>query len=899
MKESGGDVRLMGFGHRVYKNYDPRAKIIKKMADQVFEVTGRNPLLDIALELERIALEDEYFVKRKLYPNVDFYSGLIYQAMELPDRDVPRAVRDPAHVRLAVAVGRDARGQGAEDRPPAADLPRLGQARVHAAAPALVGPMAAASTAGAATPASAVLAFAEGEGRSVLLEHEVYALLLDAGIDVPRHRLVPTPEAIDESLCAELGSEEVVVKIASADLLHKSDVGGVLGCRNDTASLRKAAARVVASARAAAPQARLEGVLAVERVRFRSGTGREVLAAFRHDPAFGPVVVLGVGGLDTEALLGALVPAKARAMMAARGLTADRALRALRGTLVHAALTGRLRTSRGSGIAEDRVAGLAVALGRLAEVWAGFLPPGGLGLAELEVNPIVASDDGRLVALDGLARLHRPKALPPERPVAELRRLLTPKSAVVVGASAEGLNPGRIILRNLVEGGGVPRERIWAIHPRAAEIEGCRAFPSLSDLPEAADLAIVSVAADRGADEVVQEIVTTRRARTVTLIAGGFGETEGGRAAEGRIRVALAESHRAPDGGVLLNGGNCLGIISLPGRYNTFFIPPHKLPVREGPGRGLASISQSGAYLVSQISNLDGVVELRYAVSFGNQMDVTVSDYLAYLEGDPGTRVFSVYLEGFQPGDGERFLDAVRRITASGRHVLFYKAGRTREGSAAAASHTASAVGDYEVCEELARAAGAVVATSLDQFEDDVTTFALLDGRLAAGRRVAVLSNAGFEATAAADSLHGMELAVLTEPTRRALAGLLPPGIVDVHNPVDATPVTPTEKYVAIAKALAEDPGVQALVVAGVPATPFLDSLGRGEGHREDVAGERGLATLLARLFRETAKPVVFSVDSGALYDPLVAALRGAGLPTFRRVDRATRALARFIGLGR
>jgi len=76
-----GEVKLMGFGHRVYKNYDPRAKIIKKAADAVFEVTGKNPKLEIAIELERIALEDEYFVKRKLYPNVDFYSGIIYQAM--------------------------------------------------------------------------------------------------------------------------------------------------------------------------------------------------------------------------------------------------------------------------------------------------------------------------------------------------------------------------------------------------------------------------------------------------------------------------------------------------------------------------------------------------------------------------------------------------------------------------------------------------------------------------------------------------------------------------------------------------------------------------------------------------------------------------------------------------
>jgi citrate synthase len=79
-----GEFRLMGFGHRVYKNYDPRARIIKQVADEVFEVTGKDPLLDIALELERIALEDDYFVKRKLYPNVDFYSGIIYQAMGFP-----------------------------------------------------------------------------------------------------------------------------------------------------------------------------------------------------------------------------------------------------------------------------------------------------------------------------------------------------------------------------------------------------------------------------------------------------------------------------------------------------------------------------------------------------------------------------------------------------------------------------------------------------------------------------------------------------------------------------------------------------------------------------------------------------------------------------------------------
>ena len=121
----------MGFGHRVYKSYDPRAKIIKRMADLVFEVTGKNPLLEMALELERIALEDEYFVSRRLYPNVDFYSGLIYQAMGFPLDDLPGAVRHSAHRRLDGPMGRDADRSRAEDRAAAADLHRLATPRLR------------------------------------------------------------------------------------------------------------------------------------------------------------------------------------------------------------------------------------------------------------------------------------------------------------------------------------------------------------------------------------------------------------------------------------------------------------------------------------------------------------------------------------------------------------------------------------------------------------------------------------------------------------------------------------------------------------------------------------------------------------------------------------------------
>jgi hypothetical protein len=128
----GGEIRLMGFGHRVYKHYDPRAQIIKKVAEDVFTVTGTNPLLEIALELERIALQDDYFVSRHLYPNVDFYSGIIYQAMGLPVEMFPVLFGIPRTSGLAGAVGGAAPGCRAEDRPAAADLRRVRCARLRA-----------------------------------------------------------------------------------------------------------------------------------------------------------------------------------------------------------------------------------------------------------------------------------------------------------------------------------------------------------------------------------------------------------------------------------------------------------------------------------------------------------------------------------------------------------------------------------------------------------------------------------------------------------------------------------------------------------------------------------------------------------------------------------------------
>jgi len=741
-----------------------------------------------------------------------------------------------------------------------------------------------------------LLARAASEGRDLLLEPEVYALLAAGGIQVPAHHLVRSPEEVDENLCASLRSERAVVKVVSPDILHKSDIGGVIACLNTVREVRQAAASVLGAAASSCPAARIRGALVAERVPHLGGPGREILAGFRYDRAFGPVVFLGVGGLDAEYLQSVLKGERARAIRSTLGLTEEAARLMIRGTLVHQALCMGLRSAPRQVIPEETLTRLLLRLSALAEAFAGLAPAGGLGLSELEVNPFVAAEDGRIVALDALARLHRPALPAAPRPVDRVRSLLVPEDAVVIGVSAESVNVGRIILRNLLQGGGIPRERIFVVHPRAEAIDGCRAFPSPDALPHPVDMAVVAVPAGGGADRVVVDLVESRRARTVTLVTGGFGETEGGREAEARMREAVERSHLSGDGGVLVNGGNCLGIISAPGGYSTFFLPPYKLPFHDAPAQNVASISQSGAYLVTQISNLDRAVRPRYAISFGNQVDLTVSDYLEYLERDPEVRVFAVYLEGFRRGDGRRFLEIAGRLVSSGRNVLLYKSGRTREGRAAASSHTAAVVGDYEVSRDLVRSVGVLDCVTLDMFEDYLMTFSFLADRQSSGKRVAVLSNAGFECTAAADRLYGLELAELSTRTRRRLGELLPPGIVDVHNPLDTTPITPTDLYAGCVEALLEDPGVDGLVVSSVAATPYLENLARGEGHREDIARESSLPSRLIRIFRESGKPMVFSVDSGALYEECVQMMKRSGLPCFRKVDRATRALAAFLG---
>ncbi|MGZ5496602.1 MAG: acetate--CoA ligase family protein, partial [Candidatus Aminicenantales bacterium] len=667
-----------------------------------------------------------------------------------------------------------------------------------------------------------VLERAEKDGRSCLLEPEVYEILKDAGIATPRHLFVPVGQKASRKDLAALGTPEVVVKIVSPLVIHKSDVGGVAFAKANPAAVTRACAAmlrtVVARTRAAERKAVREsvrGFLLVEKVAFDdAGFGSEILLGLRNSQDFGPVLTMGSGGLDVEYMNARLKEGRAVAIASAHLLDDAKA----GGLIEPLAFFGKLAaTFRGRKplVSPKILVDTFLRFRDLAAAFSAFSAATPFVLEEAEVNPFVVRR-GRLVPLDGVCRFSRAKAAASARPVEAVGRLLKPASIGIIGVS-EKMNIGHVILNNILKGGFDPGN-VTVVKPGLESIEGCRCVPTVEAMPAAVDLFVLTLGADQCYD-VIKDLVDHGKARSVILIAGGMGEKEGGASIEGRIRDLLSEGRRSGRTTPVVNGGNCLGIVSKPGLYDTLFIPDHKLPRPKRAGSASAMISQSGAFMICRMSKLPSIEPL-YSVSLGNQIDLTASDYLNYLKDDPEVRTFSVYMEGFRPGDGLAFARAIREITASGRAVLVYNAGRSPEGRSATSSHTASVAGDYGVFKALCEQAGAIVANDLFEFESFMKGLAWLEGRVVRGRRVGLVSNAGFECVMMADNLKdgtGLDLAAFAPETReRILASLRPLGIdrlLDVHNPLDVTPVADDAAFGESTRAFVEDPGVDCAVI--------------------------------------------------------------------------------------
>ena len=418
----------------------------------------------------------------------------------------------------------------------------------------------------------AVIDGARADGREALFEHEAYALLEEVGIAFPTRVFVPSARDVTAADLGRLAGTHVVLKGVAPALLHKSEVGAVAVVPRTPDAVGAAAAAM----RVRLAGAALAGFLVAEFVDHDRGPGGELLASVRRTAEFGAVATFALGGVHAEFLSTELRDEVAlTAASPLLGLPADLATRTTAARLLTQPMRGL--PPRLDAVVLSAFMKRLLALARVAEM---------LELGDCEMNPVVVSGGG-LVALDALVTLRMPSQPALPRPLQKLPALLQPARIAVVGVS-DHLNPGRIILRNVLRE-GTPRERITVVKPGHDEIDGCLAVPSVRDLPSPVDLLVVAVAAGQAPD-VIEDAVTGGLAETIVLIPGGFEEKEGSAELSARIRRTLDASRATPSRGPLLVGGNCLGIRSRPGRYDTLFIPEEKLPPPQGPSDPLALI---------------------------------------------------------------------------------------------------------------------------------------------------------------------------------------------------------------------------------------------------------------------------------------------------------------------
>lgn len=737
-----------------------------------------------------------------------------------------------------------------------------------------------------------LLEHVQAEGRTQLYEHEVYVLIeLTGAISPPRYQFVPRGQRYAPESTGAMTGSKVVLKIVSADVVHKSDVGGIAVVPNDPEAINRGLVQLIGRHE---KKADVAGVLVVEFVEhLHHGFGSELFVGIRASREFGPVIAAGLGGVDTEYLASRMLPGVAVAKAVVSGTTPEKFLELFKKTAAYEVLAGKVRGHERV-VSDAELMRCFRAFMSIARKFCVARDDAGPTLEELEVNPF-AFRQQHLVPLDGRARLGKVAAGKPARPRDKMQCLTDPRTIAVLGVSANEKSFGRVILNN-IRRCGFPADRLHVIKPGVADVDGVPCVPDIAALPEPVDLLIVAAGAKQLPD-IVSAAIDGGKTRACIMIPGGVGETEGSDALESRVRDLIFASRKRPDGGPIFVGPNCLGIQSRTGRYDTFFIPPDRLDTQwDAPARPAAIISQSGAFIITRLSNLECLNPV-LTISIGNQIDATHSDMLRAVAARSDIHAIGVYVEGFDDLDGLEFLDAVSAAAAAEKTVIFYKAGRTDTGRTAAAGHTASVAGDYDVCQSAVAQAGAIVVDTFKEFEQLLELSTALHEKTVAGRRVGVVTNAGFEAVGMADAIQGpryrVEIPPLRPQTVSQLGRLLEQhqlnGLVNPRNPLDLTPMATEAAYEDSIRLMQQSDEIDAIVVSLVPLAPQLFVTD------EQITRAESLARRVPALFRESRKPLIFVVDAGPLYDPLVRAVRFAGVPVFRTCDQALRSLGRYL----
>ncbi len=667
----------------------------------------------------------------------------------------------------------------------------------------------------------------------VITEELAKQVLTEYGVKVPPYALVTSEE--EAAAKAKQMGFPLVAKIVSPEILHKTDVKGVkVGLQNE-AQVREAFSDMYS--RLSTQYSTVKGVLLEKMV----PPGAELIVGLQNDPQFGPILMVGIGGIYTEVFkdvaFRVLPITKQDALDMVNDLKGKKILEGFRGA---------------AAVDKDMIANALVSIGDLGTEMAP-------SYESIDFNPVIFYEKDYYV-VDAKIILRKaidPNAISRAQPDSSYMDLFfNAKSIALIGASPEPGKVGNSVLESMVKHDY--KGKVYPVNAKGyPEIMGIKAYKSLDDINENVELVVVTVDLKFVPD--LMRSAAKKKIHNFVIISGGGKELGGERAAiEAEVKRLSQELK------IRIIGPNCIGMFNGANRLDCAF-QGHARMIRPKNGN-VAFLSQSGTVGIAFMESSDAF-GMSKMISYGNRSDVDEADMIWYLSEDPNTKVIGLYVEGL--GDGRKFMNTARKvITERKKPVVVFKNGRSTRGAKQAASHTGSLGGSYGVVKGALDQAGII---SVDSYEELTAALKALNWQpVPKGSRVAMVTNGAGPIIAAIDNFErlGLQVAELSEQTKKAFKEHYPATYV-IGNPCDITGSANADDYRFAIQAFMDDPNVDIIM----PWFVF-----------QDDPLEESIVDVLASFQKQKNKPILIGAMGGPFTKNISRRIEDANVPVYHSV---------------
>lgn len=666
----------------------------------------------------------------------------------------------------------------------------------------------------------------------VITEELSKSILKTYGIKVPPFALVTSAEEAVKQ--AKKIGFPLVMKVVSPQILHKTDVGGVKVGLDNVNDVKKTFKDMYGRL-SKKKGVEVKGILLEKMV----PKGVELIVGIQNDPQFGPVIMVGLGGIMTEVMKDV-----AFRMLPITTSDAKSMLNELKGSAL-------LKGFRGSEpIDTNMVAKMLVQIGKLGVENADYIN-------SVDFNPVVVYPkshfvvDAKIILDKEIKKNSISKAKPN---IESMESFFTPESVALVGASA---TPGKIGNSVLVALGKQDyKGKVYPINPKQESILGIKCYPSLDAINEKVDLVVVCI--DLAECGPIMKTCANKGIHNVVIVSGGGKELGGDRAAMEAEVKELSLKHK-----IRVIGPNCIGMFNAANRLDCAFQGQERM-VRSKLGN-VAFFSQSGTMGISMLESAD-VFGLSKMISFGNRSDVDEADMIWYAASDPQTKVIGLYVEGF--GDGRKFINTAKRVMKEkNKPIIIWKSGRTELGAKQAASHTGSLGGSNAIIMGAFKQAGII---SVDSYQELVGVLKALAWQPPAkGNRVAMTSNGAGPMIGGIDQLErsGLTIGKLSPEPLKKMKERFPP-TVPIHNgnPADVGGGANADDYRFVIQQFLDEKNID----IAMPWFVF-----------QDDPLEETIVEYLAELSNKKQKPILAGGNGGPYTEKMTKLIEANNIPVY------------------